>query len=85
MFTAVSRAMRPAPVHVVSRCCAAHAAMTAEVGPPVPKKKKKKKTRARRERPAALTLTQAAAARIQEMLEDKEDAIGVRLGTRTRM
>ncbi len=80
MITAVSRAVRP--VHITARCFAAPAAAAAEVAPSVPKKKK---TRARRERPAALTLTEGAAARITEMLEDKEGAIGVRLGIRTRM
>ncbi|KAJ0407101.1 hypothetical protein ATCC90586_005665 [Pythium insidiosum] len=40
--------------------------------------------RRRRELPPPLKLTDAAADRIRELLENKPDAIGIRLGVRTR-
>ena len=73
------RAVACPATRVAARCFAAQAA-AAEVAPPAAKKKK----RVRRELPAALKLTEGAATRIREMLEDKEGAIGVRLGVRTR-
>lgn len=43
-----------------------------------------RKTIRRRELPAPLKVTQAAADRIKALLDSKPDAIGVRLGVRTR-
>ncbi|CAK4086862.1 unnamed protein product [Aphanomyces euteiches] len=44
----------------------------------------KRPPRARREIPAAIKLTDAAAARILELMAKQPDAIGIRLGVRTR-
>lgn len=43
-----------------------------------------RKRRARRERKAALEVTDAAAARLKELLDGREGAVGIRLGVRAR-
>jgi hypothetical protein len=77
LFAATARLVRPATSRVATRCFAAAAAEE----PAAPAAKPARK---RRKLAAALTLTEGAAVRIREMMEDKEGAVGVRLGVRTR-